>query len=349
MTPSILITGLGLWTPFGADLEELARAVARGEPASDLRLPAAARIDEHTQSSVRSLADAYTPPILSASHAALAHAEASAGDVAADRTGALLAAGGGRLAVEVDICKMIHDHGPRRVGARAVTGGDYTPITIMAERVGIEAVIGVHCSGPCAGLQAVGDAALHLADRAADRVLVTGAWLLDETWMALAPEGRSCPGSYPGGEAACTLVLEHEAITRARGGPLRARLLGRASGSFHTADADAAASYAATIRRALHRSGLGPDQLGAIYLHEDGGALDAIERQGLRQALGELADQVPRRSVRRVAGDAQAASTLVALALAVHEIERTKLALVVSLGPDGSTAAQIVGAVEASP
>jgi len=122
-------------------------------------------------------------------------------------------------------------------------------------------------------------------------------------------------------DGAAVLVCEACDVAAARGAKVYAEVLGTGLGSttagVNACDADGR-STAVAVRSAMAMAGVRPEELGAVYAHGTGLAMqDASEAAGLVAALGPAAMSIPTTSSKGVTGVMGAACGLAELAAAI--------------------------------
>lgn len=205
--------------------------------------------------------------------------------------------------------------------------------------------------GPCttvatgctAGLDAIGTAAGLISARMAD-VVVTGGvdaplspivFTAFDNIKALtrrndAPRRASRPfdarrDGFLLAEGCAVLVLESEEHARRRGARVRARVLGHASlsNAFHMtalpADGEA---LAATLRRALARARVSPDEVDYVNAHGSSTPQnDRNETGAFQRVFGERAPRVPISSTKSVVGHSLGAASAIETVVCVQALE----------------------------
>ena len=203
-----------------------------------------------------------------------------------------------------------------------------------------------YTSACVAASTAVADAAALIARGRAKRVVVAAGYLVDadqyalfDAGRALALDGRVRPfsagrGGLLLGDAVGALVLEAAGDTE----PL-ARLVGwgRSGDAYHVCKPRPdGLGLARAIADALHRGGVQPSDIGYINAHGSGTKQsDAAESAALRAALGDAAEKIPLSSTKSIHGQALEAGALLELVLTIAALRAARLPLNAGyLGPD---------------
>lgn len=178
----------------------------------------------------------------------------------------------------------------------------------VADQLGLGSPRRTFVNACCAAANAIIHGAQLISGGTSSAVLAGGAFLVDrqafglfDAVQALAADGQLRPFDQDRqgvllGDGGAVLLLESGESLRARGARPLARLAGWAmtDDAFHLAKPDpAGAGVAAAVTTALHRAGIGPDELTYVNAHGTGTALnDAAEAAGLHTALGAHTEKV---------------------------------------------------------
>ena len=350
----VVVTGLGVKTPAGIDLDSFwAGLVAGRSAAGPIR---GFDTSDHPAKIACEVSDFDPEPYLGAKEArradrvaqlgfaAAADALASAGDVAADpaRCGVVAGTGIGGLGTLEEQERLYIEKGAGRVSPFLVPmmmpNATAALVALHHGWTGPNMCVATACA---AGAHAIGEAARLVREGAADVVLAGGAEAA-VTPVALAafhrmgalsgrsddPERASRPfdadrDGFVMGEGAAFCVLEDLDRARARGARIWGELLGygRTCDAFHiTAPAPGGAGAAACMQLALDDAGLAPSAIGHVNAHGTSTPLnDAAEAEAIAKLFGE--GGVPVTSTKGVtghlvgaAGAAEAVASLLALA-----------------------------------
>jgi 3-oxoacyl-[acyl-carrier-protein] synthase II len=332
----VAVTGAGVVTPIGQDLDRFWAALVAGEsgisgierfPVDDLRV---ARGGE-----VKKLARDLAGP----GGARLSRPGrflALAAEEALERAGlAGRLPPAGRVAVVVGSALGGIDDAERAVRGRggllALAGSLYDgPARELARWLGAQGPVLAVSTACASGATSLGLGADLLRAGRADVVLAGGADLLCRfvlrgfnalrslTRDAVRPFDRRRTGLLLG-EGAGVVVLEREAAAAARGsGRILGRLLGHAStadGAHITAPDPEGRGLEQAVRLALRQAGLGPEAVDFVSAHGTGTpANDRVEAAVLRRVLGRRAAAVPVNSIKAHLGHTMgAAATLEAI------------------------------------
>jgi 3-oxoacyl-(acyl-carrier-protein) synthase len=338
-TNRAVVTGFGLVTPFGTSLVDLVRRFAASE---QVPLPAAAAALTISQVPMEAVpeerrgrlgrTDRLCQLLVAASYLAVEDAGDPLGATDPERIGLSFGTGLGCLLTDAEYNRAIVEGGPAAASPRLFA---YTVSSAAAGEVSIAlgikgANVTAHM-GLAAGLGAVGYGADLIEAGKADVILAAGADVLgapiiealaDMDLLKPRAETRPFRDVRPGivpAEAAVVAVLEAEDHARRRGARCLGRLDGYAAGFEPTLThaAPETAGLAATIRRALERSGRRPGEAAAVFTSAHGTVLDDVERAAVGEALGQGA--VPLlMAPKTLTGEAFGASGVLALALAAE-------------------------------
>jgi 3-oxoacyl-[acyl-carrier-protein] synthase II len=333
--PRVVVTGIGLKSPAGNDVESCWSRLLAGESAA-----APIRNLDATALPVRiacEVPDFDTEPYFGAKEArrldrvtqlglaAAVDALADAGDVRTDpaRCAVIAGTGVGGLATLEEQERVYHDKGPSRVSPFFVpmmmanrTAGE---IAMRYGWTGVNLCISTACA---AGAHCIGEGARLIRDGSAD-VVVAGGTEAAITQICMAafarmgalsgrnddPTHASRPfdadrDGFVMGEAAGFLVLERLDRALARDARIYAQVLGygRNDDAHHvTAPSPGGAGAAACMQLAIDDAGLAPSALGHVNAHGTSTPLnDAAEAEAIRKVFGD--DAPPVTSVKGVIG-----------------------------------------------
>lgn len=317
----VVITGLGVVSPLGHELQRFWAGLAEGRvPVRPLDYPGSA-IDGCLTYVVSD------PPPVAADHAgrasrfavaagAAALADAGLSSVDSEAVGVCVGAGNG----DSDLLEADRD------GRRSVRGLEWYPYnaagTLGAELglLGPNLTVSTACA---AGAYAVAMAADMIRDGEADVVLAGGAEAVSRPAMGAflrlgAVDPLHCRPFDTGrqgtvyGEGAAFLVLESAAHAAARGRTPYASVLGAgwSCDAFHVTAPDPRAVQAVRAAQdALARSGTDVSAVGAVICHGTGTAAnDAMESRALSELLGERTMSVPATAIKASLGHSGGAS-----------------------------------------
>jgi 3-oxoacyl-[acyl-carrier-protein] synthase II len=314
MTDAVVITGIGVVSPLGLSVGDIAARFCAGEtavgPLPSLRVEGAvgAVVNEIPLTAVPAdkrqhigRLDRLCRLFLSASYLAVEAAGLQVGELDAERVGLSFGTGLGCLVTNAEYNQKLVDHGPSAASPRLFA---YTVSSAAAGEVsialGIKGPNVTSHAGLAAGLQAIGYGFDLIRSGRADVVLAGGADALGAAVVrglaemsllksrAAAPFVDVIAGVCPS-EGAAVMVLEREALARQRGARVYGRIDGYAAGFEPTLTArqPECTGIAETMRRALALSGRANDDVGLVMASAHGTALDALELTALRRVLGE--------------------------------------------------------------
>jgi 3-oxoacyl-[acyl-carrier-protein] synthase II len=216
----------------------------------------------------------------------------------------------------------------------------HMPASQVALQLGIRGYISAISTACAAGAQAIGEAAAVIRRGDAEIMLAGGAEAPITAFSlgsfcalralsthfnatptrASRPFDRHRDGFVPG-EGAAVFVLERMANARRRGAPIFAEVAGYAatSDAFHVTAPDPDGTGAAhAIRRALHNARLDPQQVDYINAHATSTpAGDLAETRAIKQVFGEYAHSVPISSIKSMIGHLTGAAGAVEAAATV--------------------------------
>lgn len=355
----VVITGLGLLTPLGLDLESSWQAMRAGQsgaravthfPAEDLPTRIAAHIADFDPSRYMEKKEARrvsraTQFAWKVAQDALADAGLAPSTVEGSRLGVEIGIGFGGWEILEEQAMLLATQGPRRFNPAATLSAlaSGTP-TYVAIQIGANGPTSCDVAACAAGIVAIGEATRRIQRGDADVMLAGGAEgyltrLTLTTFSRLGaastnnddPAGACRPfsGDRDGmvvGEGAAMMVLERLEHAQARG----ARILAEVVGFGYTEDAyDPAApdpegrGAKRAMQLALDESGLAPAQIDWIVAHGTGTVLnDKVETAAIKAVLGDAAYDVPVTSIKSMIGHsmgAAGAQSAVAIVKAMQE------------------------------
>lgn len=316
MTDGVVITGIGVVSPLGTSIGDIAARFCAGETAvgplhamgADAAVGAIVddipltRVPADKRQHIGRL-DRLCRLFLSASYLAVDAAALHVEELDAERVGLSFGTGLGCLLTNAEYNQKLVDHGPSAASPRLFA---YTVSSAAAGEVsialGIKGPNVTSHAGLAAGLQAIGYGCDLIRTGKADVVLAGGADALGAAVvhgladMGLLKPGAAVPfadrirGVCPS-EGAAVIVLEREALARQRGAQVYARVDGYALG-FEPRLTQRSPEYTGiveTMRRAVALSGRAVDDVGLVIASAHATALDALELAALRTVLGDRA------------------------------------------------------------
>ncbi|HUI25322.1 MAG TPA: beta-ketoacyl synthase N-terminal-like domain-containing protein [Candidatus Kryptonia bacterium] len=330
----VTVSGMGIVTPLGCSIEELAHHCEDGGEA--VAAPNALRISEIPVGAMPAdkrarigRLDRLCRVFLSASYSAVDAARLEMAPAQAGRVGLSFGTGFGCLLTNAEYHQKIVESGPAAASPRLFA---YTVSSAAAGEVSIAlGITGPNVTahmGFAAGLGAVGYGVDLIQMGKADVVLAGGAdvigpplldGLRDMGLLKTREQSRpfidAVPGVWPS-EGAGVLVLEREDRARARGARVWAHIAGYAAGFEPTLTGRTREStgIVASMRRALDLSGCAASDIDLVMSSAHGTPIDRIEQRAMEQVFGAPGPRV--RAPKAVLGETFAASGVLAIALA---------------------------------
>ncbi|MCA0242245.1 MAG: beta-ketoacyl-[acyl-carrier-protein] synthase family protein [Proteobacteria bacterium] len=347
---AVVVTGLGLQSPYGEDPGLMFAALRRGESAvaevfaGQLPKPAAAAtvaFDETRWFTKLQLAGVDRVSQLAVAAADLAWQDAGTpAGLDAERIGLYAGCGMGGAAA-LDSAYLSGTQGGRVPPLTIPAFMPNAPAAHAAIRLGIKGPVLTYSVACASAAVAIGEALRALQRGEIDLAIAGGsealivpgvvaAWQAMQTLAAFAPgqAARACRpfaadrGGFVLGEGAAFLVLEREDQARARGARLHGRLLGYglSSDASHLTKPDAA-GQARALRAALREAGLQPADVGYCNAHGTATKIgDVVESEALAAVWGPALADLRVSSTKAMhghllgaAGSLEAAITLLAL------------------------------------
>ncbi|MFF2651033.1 beta-ketoacyl-[acyl-carrier-protein] synthase family protein [Streptomyces sp. NPDC058045] len=313
----IVITGLGVVSPLGNDIDSFWNGLLRGEvPIKPLDYPGTAV--DRSLTYVVDGAPGADGEIGRASGFAVEAARSALADAGID-----LAADGADLTVGLCVGTGNGDSDlpeAERDGRRKLTGLQWFPYGIsgaVARELGLDGPATTVSTACAAGAYAVSLGVEMIADGEADVVLVGGAEAVSRPAMgAFMRLGAADPvhcrpfdadrAGTVYGEGAAFLVLESAEHAARRGHTPYAAVLGEgwSCDAFHVTAPDPSGVQAGrAAHEALERGGIDPESIGAVISHGTGTpANDSAESRTTASLLGERTDSVPVAAVKSALG-----------------------------------------------
>src|SRR6266481_3513183 len=344
----VVVTGMGLVTPFGIGLERNGSSLIAGASGiraiqsfevSDLPVKIAAQVPSGDTASGLFNADDWVPPkdqrkmdgFIVYALAAAAQAVEDSGwhpdsEEACERTGVMIGSGIGGLPGITEGALVLEERGPRRISPFFIPAN---LINLASGNVSIRygfkgpnhAVVtacstGAHALGDAARLIQIDDAdvmvcggaeaaicRLGMAGFAASRALSTN--FNDTPSRASRPWDKDRDG-FVMGEGAGIVVIEEYEHAKKRGAKIYAELIGYGmSGDAHhvTAPAEDGNGAFRSMRNALKRAKLAPDQIDYINAHGTSTPLgDEIELGAVKRLFGDHAYKLSMSSTKSAIG-----------------------------------------------
>jgi 3-oxoacyl-[acyl-carrier-protein] synthase II len=356
----VVITGLGMITPLGSEIEAVWQALLEGRSgiraitqfdARDLPCRIAGEIPDFRP-------EDYIPPkearrLARCSQLALVAAQRAVADARLatpfpdpERVGVYFGTGIGGIERADEGIQVLRNQGLDRVNPffvpSSVPNMPAFHVTHAFGALGPNATISTACA---TGTQVVGEAAHAIRHGRADMILAGGTEALIRDFAvagfismrALAtsynddPERASRPfdakrEGFVFAEGAACLVLESLDHARARGAHVYAEIVGYASSSdgYHIAATEPTGSGAMrTMDWALRDAGLAPSQVGYINAHGTSTpANDAAETLAIKRLFGDQAYRIPVSSTKSMMGHPMGAAGAIECAVCALTIQR---------------------------
>jgi beta-ketoacyl-acyl-carrier-protein synthase II len=359
----VVITGLGLLTPLGSDLEAVWAALLAGrsgirrvtqfEP-NGLPCQIAGEIpdyvpeDHFPAKEIRRLSRASQVAMVAA-RKAVADAHLSAPFSNPERVGVYFGTAIGGLERADEGMQILRSQGFARVSPFLVPSSlPNMPAFHITQEFGALGPNSTFTTACATGTQTVGEAALAIRMGRAEMILAGGTEALIRDFAlggfaamrALpinyndAPEQASRPfdarrEGFVFSEGAACVVLEELETARARGAHIYAEIVGYASSSdgFHMAAPDPTAAGAVrTMQAALHDADIRPEDVDYINAHGTSTpANDATETLAIKRLFGEHAYNVPISSTKSMIGHPMGAAGAIEAAVCALTLERGRI------------------------
>ncbi|MEZ5425833.1 MAG: beta-ketoacyl-ACP synthase II [Pyrinomonadaceae bacterium] len=345
MKRRVVVTGLGLVTPCGNDVETTWSALMRGENGADYiqkfdteKFPVKFAcevknfdpLDFLDKKEARRMG-AFTHYAISASDEAIKHSGLVIDESNAENVGTYISSGIGDFwAIEREHEKLL-EHGPGRVSpffiVSAIVNLAAGNVSIRHGAKGPNSATATACS---AGAHAIGDS-FRLIERGDADAMICGGAESAITPMSVAgfasmralstrndePKRASRPfdaerDGFVIGEGAGILILEELEFAKARGAKIYAEVVGygMSGDAFHVSAPDETASGAIRVMtRALEDAGISPEQIGYINAHGTSTPYnDKFETLAIKQVFGEHARKLAVSSTKSMTGHALGAA-----------------------------------------
>jgi 3-oxoacyl-[acyl-carrier-protein] synthase II len=337
----VVVTGLGVVSPVGNDVETFWGALRAGRsgvslidlfPIDKLRTDVAAIVREVPESSAlsakeREMHGRVTQMLCAAGEQAVMQAGlASLPGDAADRVGVILGTGQGPVEILERNFEKVHERGVRTVSPYFIpTAMPNAATALVSIRYGFRGPSWTMASACATAMHALIAAALLVESGDADAMVVGGGEAaLYPSCLAGFGNARALARSFEGdpkrasrpydvgrtgfviGEGAGALVIEAEEHARARGATVLATLLGWGSSSDAShlvRPPDDGAGLALAIDRALRRAEIAPSDLGYLNPHATSTqAGDVAELRAMERALGAALRDAPVSATKSILG-----------------------------------------------
>jgi len=335
--PNAAVTGVGILTPLGDNLQAVAEALAAGRSAiGAVATPipcAAARFadfDATRYANVRGMRiyNRTTRLGICATRLALADAGLADGNLPPEQLGMIMAGSFGHLDTLIEYDRSLVQNGPARTNpALMPLALPSAPGAVIALSFSAKACSITLADGGASSLDGLGLGARLLRDGRAQAVVVVAAFgLFDELVLSLSRAGQLAPADgvrifderssgMALGEAAVAFVLESPAHAAARGRQPLAHVAGQAS-TFAASNRERALARACA--RALAQAATSPADLALVASGANGTpAADRAEARALLAVLGPAAPRAAVTAVKSALGETLDASGLLAAAAAL--------------------------------
>jgi beta-ketoacyl-acyl-carrier-protein synthase II len=336
----VVVTGLGLLTPLGSDLQEVWAALLQGR--SGIRrvthfdpegLPCQIageipdyRPEDHFPAKEARRISRASQVALVAARKAVADAGLSVPFTDAERVGVYFGTAIGGFERAEEALQVFRSHGYARINPFAVPSAlANMPAFHVTQDFGALGPNSTFTTACATGTQTVGEAALAIRTGRADVILAGGTEALIRDFALAgfaamralptsfndAPEKASRPfdarrEGFVFSEGAACLILESLEHARARGARIYAEVIGYASSSdgFHMAAPDPTATGAIrTMQWALEDANVRPGEVDYINAHGTSTpANDATETLAIKRLFGEHAYEIPVSSTKSMIG-----------------------------------------------
>ena len=326
--PAIVVTGIGVRSPLGSDVEAFWRGALEGAVATGpLRRFDTARLSSDRGGEMPPAPNGAATPLAvrladEAAATAVGDAGLSSDAVPPERVGVCF---GTVMATRPAVEAWLASDPGMREDPRDAVWADPSQISrAPARRLGLGGPNCVVATGCAAGNSALAWGAEALRAGRADAMVVGGADEISQAMLmmfdsfgllspdVLRPFDRDRVGLLLG-EGAAAFVLEREADARARGAHVHGRLLGWANvaDAFHiTSPHPEARGAIRAMRRALAQAGVEASGVDHVSAHGTGTpANDEVEARAIRDVLGSNADDVPVTALKSLVGHAQGAAS----------------------------------------
>jgi 3-oxoacyl-[acyl-carrier-protein] synthase II len=358
MRERVVVTGLGVVSPLGHDLDSTWQALLSGTSgigpislfdASDLDTRFAAEVKDFDPAAILGArrarrTDRFTQFALIAAKQALDDSGLRITESNASRIGVVMGSGIGGVGTLLAEAEKMYQQGARWVSPHMVPMmlPDTAPAEIAIEfgLLGPNMSIATACAS---GNNAIGEATAMIRRGAAD-VMLTGGAEAGIVKLAMAgfgnmgalsrrnddPQRASRPfdldrDGFVAGEGSAVLIVERESHARARGAHIYAELLGYgASADAHhiTAPLETGAGAIQAMCRALDDAGLAPGAISYLNAHGTSTPLnDKAETLAIKHVFGEAAYTVPISSTKSMTGHLLGAAGALEATICVKVIE----------------------------
>lgn len=355
----VVVTGTGVVTPLGLEVEEFWRRLLRGESGADqitsfdtsqFETTIAAEVigfdaTNYVDRREARRMDRFSQFAVAAASKTIEDSELELGKEDPERIGVIVSSGIGGMHVFERECQVLFDKGPRRVSPF------FIPMMIadiasghISIRYGLKGPNYCTVSACSSSSHAIVDS-LRLIQRGEVDMMLTGGTEATITRMAIAgfnsmralstrnddPRGASRPfdadrDGFVMGEGAGTMILEELEHAKARGAKIYGEILGAAAtaDAYHiTAPAPGGEGAARSMRMALQDARISPGEVQYINAHGTSTPQnDAAETEAIKRVFKDRAAQINISSTKSMIGHllgASGAVELIATLLTVRE------------------------------
>jgi 3-oxoacyl-[acyl-carrier-protein] synthase II len=354
---SVVITGVGVISAIGNDTLTFWRNLVHGVsgagpitafPVDDFPVHMACEVKEfdplrYMDRKTARRSHRSTQFAIAAAAQALGDAGLSITEANADRVGVVINTGAGGLGEMEDMARLMMDKGPRAIGPfvipRIMPNALYSQVSLAFGAQGPSISSALACAS---GNYALVEAAHYIQRGEADVILAGGSEAVltpiviaafhrmgvlskreTEPHRACRPFDAERDG-FVAGEGAAVIVLEREEHARARDAHIYARVFGGAltSDAHHiTAPEPSGRGAAQAIKRALHFSGVAPEDVDVIFAHGTATRLnDVIETKAIRQVFADHAYDLAISATKSMVGHTMGAAGALSSAAAALSI-----------------------------
>ncbi len=368
MDHRVAVTGLGIVSPLGLDVDSTWKALLAGTSgvsyittfdSEPFQTHIAAEVKSYTptdhfgRKEVRHI-DRFSQFAVMASREAVQQADLKIDDSNAEDIGVIIGSGIGGIITLSEQFKVLSEKGPSRVNPFLVP----MMITDMASghvsmEVGAKGPNFCTTSACSSGSDAIGTA-YQMIRMGVVKAMITGGSEASIAPIAVAgfnackalstrnnePEKACRPfdaqrDGFVMGEGAAILILEEMALAKSRGAPILAELIGygTAGDAYHvTAPAEGGAGSVRAIRSALEGADIRPKEVEYINSHGTSTLLnDKYETVAIKEVFGEEAYKIPISSTKSMTGHLIGAAAAIEAAFTVLSIDRGEIPPTINL------------------
>lgn len=378
----VFVTGMGAFTPIGNDVPTFWDGLLAGKSGAgpvtlfdtqDMPFNIACEVqgfdpDDHMDRKTSRRTSRSTQLAIAASKQALVDADFAVTEENWYRVGVMMATGGG------GITEMEHASVDVNTKGWRVAGPFIVP-SVMANAASCLVSIETGARGPvmtstaaCASGHYSIIEAFHYLQRGEADVMIAGGTESALSLLIMAAFGRMGPLSkstddparacrpfsvdrdgFVSGEGACALILETEEHARKRGARIYGEVLGGAltGDAYHITAPDPTGDGAArALENAVRYSGLTPKDIGVVFAHGTGTALNDVgEAMALKRTFGEHIYDMQITSIKSMVGHALGAAGAQSAVAAIMSLRSGVVPPTINYTPDPEIDIPIVGNV----